>query len=471
MTDAPSSHPGWVEQELYGWGRYPRIGSLVARPESQRGLVAAATSAASNGDSSSGLIAHGLGRSYGDVALLRNGRVILTRRLDRMLAFDESTGVLRCEAGVSLEDLLEVFLPRGWFPPVLPGTKFVTVGGAVANDIHGKSHHADGTFCDHVNSIDLLLASGEMVTVSRDQHSELFWATVGGIGLTGIILAVEFALRRVDGPWFETESIRIRDLDHFFEVSAASTGFTHVVSWIDTLAKGKRLGRGTFSRGRHAVGNNQPVGKGLFSKLPLTVPIDLPNLVLNPFTLRVFNEVFYRKQWRAETKGLVHFEPWFFPLDVIGNWNRGYGPRGMIQYQIVVPPDPEHRAIRTVIEGIATSGMGSFLAVLKEFGDNAHGGLSFPMPGVTLALDFPNYGKPLFELLNRMDRVVAEAGGRVYLGKDSRLSKEMFQQMYPGWQEWKAVRDEWDPTGRFQSELGRRLGLVQGPVDKAEEAA
>lgn len=451
----------WAEREMWGWGRYPRVRAHCTRPERRREVLEALRER--GGDP---LLAHGLGRSYGDAALIEGGRVVLTRRLDRMLAFDPETGWLRAEAGVSIEDLLKVFVPRGFFPPVVPGTQFVTLGGALACDIHGKNHHVDGTFADHVRRVEILTAAGDLVICDATHEPELFWATVGGMGLTGLILSMEVRLHRIESPYIEMESIRVENLDHFFEVSAESGDFTHTVSWIDCVARGRRMGRGIFMRGRHAGPAAAPRGPDLREKVLervsplLEVPFDAPGWLLNHATIRAFNEAYYRKQLRARQSSVVHYEPFFFPLDFVRDWNRLYGPRGFLQYQLVVPPDPEHRAIREILEAISGSGMASFLAVIKEFGDRVHGGLSFPAPGVTLALDFPHYGAPLFELLDRLDAIVADAGGRVYLCKDARLSRPMFRRMYPDWERWRAVRDRWDPEGVFQSALARRLGLV-----------
>lgn len=462
----------WTRRTLSGWGRYPRLDCEVATPRRQRTVATLFDEARARQEqgSSTGWIPYGLGRSYGDAPLLESGSVLRTTGLGSFRSFEEETGLLTCQAGVTLAEILDVFGPRGFFPPVVPGTKYVTVGGAIANDIHGKNHHVDGTFTDHVEAFEMLCADGEVRTVSRSEHTELFRATVGGLGLTGTILEATLRLAHVGSPWLDVESIRVRDLDHFFEVSAASGEFSHVVTWIDCLARGKRLGRGIFTRGRH-LPDARSGQTGLLHKLPLRVPVDLPNWVLNPVSLRLFNEVYYRKQWRERSRRTVHYEPWFFPLDAIGQWNRAYGKRGMLQYQLVVPPDPEHRAIRRVIEHVSRSGMGTFLAVIKEFGARDHGGLSFPCEGVTLALDFPNYGKTLLGLLDELDRIVVEAGGRVYLGKDARLSADMFRTMYPNWRDWKSVRDEWDPQGRFASSLGRRVGLVDGASARAGQAA
>jgi len=449
----------WAERELHGWGRYPRVTAECARPEERREAIAALADREDHP-----VLAFGLGRSYGDTALLSGGRVILTERLDRMLDFDPETGWLRCEAGVSLRDIIAVFAPRGWYPAVVPGTCFVTVGGAVANDIHGKNHHVDGTFADHVRRVELLTATGEIVRCDAETEPELFWATVGGMGLTGLMLALDVRLVPIESEWIEMESIRVRNLDHFFEVSSQSSDYTHTVSWIDNSARGASTGRGLFMRGRWAPASATPK-TDLLSRLKqwadpfLDLPIDAPGWLLNAASIMAFNEVIYRKQLEDEVHTLVHNEPFFFPLDFVRNWNRGYGARGFLQYQLVVPHDPEHRAIRGVLEEIRKAGIFSFLAVIKEFGDRPHGGLSFPEPGVTLAMDFPNTGRSLLELFERFDRIVLDGGGKLYLGKDARLGRDTFRRMYPEWERWKAVRDHWDPDLVFQSDLGHRLGL------------
>jgi decaprenylphospho-beta-D-ribofuranose 2-oxidase len=343
----------------------------------------------------------------------------------------------------------------------------VTLGGALANDIHGKNHHVDGTFADHVRRVDILTASGEIVTCDADTESELLWATVGGLGLTGIILALDLRLCPIESPIIEMESVRVNNLDHFFEVNAASNDFTHTVSWIDSVTSGAQLGRGIFMRGRHApAGTPEKIGllgKAAAAVSPLLdVPMNGPSWLMNPMTMKAFNAAYYRKHPKGQVSSFTPFEPFFFPLDFVRNWNRIYGKRGMLQYQLVVPHDPEHRAIRDVLATVTKAGMASFLSVIKEFGDDVHSGLSFPAPGVTLALDFPNCGQALLDMLDTLDRIVADAGGRVYLGKDARLSRAMFRTMYPQWADWKAVRDKWDPDMVFQSDLGHRLGLVGG---------
>lgn len=448
----------WVRRNLSGWGRYPVVEADVARPERMSDV-----SAALEDRDGRPLLAHGLGRSYGDAALIEDGAVVLTRRLDRMLAFDPETGWLRCEAGVSIDDIIETFLPRGYFPPVVPGTKFVTVGGAVGCNIHGGNHHVDGCFGDHVRRLELLTASGEVVVCDRDDEPELFWATVGGMGLTGLILSLEVKLIPVESRAMEMETVRVENLDEFFEVSERiSDQYTHAKSWIDCTQTGRAMGRGVFMAGRHAPAGAEP-STGFVDRLVELIGRTVDgrhfesDLWLNPVTMKLFNEAFFRKEARGTTRSVVDHVPFLFPLDAVPNWNYLYGKRGFFQYQFVVD---DRDAVREALRITTKTGMASFLCVIKEFGDRDHGGLSFPKAGTTVALDFPNLGAPLFELFDRLDEVVLDAKGRVYLGKDARLPRDRFQRMYPEWERWKEVRDRWDPDRVFQSELGRRLGLV-----------
>ena len=455
----------WTRKELAGWGRLPVTEAEAARPET---VLAARRAVADTADQGLALVPFGLGRSYGDAALIRDGRAVLTRRLDRILGFDPATGWLKAEAGVSMEDLLRLFVPRGFFPPVTPGTKYVTLGGALACDVHGKNHHGDGCFSNHVRSFDLLLASGEVLTVTRESDPDVFAATAGGLGLTGLILAVEVQLTAIASPFIEVETERVPDLETFFAVSRASAGFTHTVAWLDCLARGRDVGRGVFIRGRHAPAGTER-RKGLVERLTeaaaplLGVPFDAPNLLLNQATITAFNTAYYGRHPRGVASHISAVDPFFYPLDAVRDWNRIYGGRGFYQYQMVLPPDSGHAALRELLNAIGTSGLGSFLAVLKEFGPTDNGGLSFPREGVTLALDFPNHGAPLLTLFERLDAITLAAGGRVYLGKDARLPRETFRRMYPGWEAWKATRDRLDPHHTFQSELGRRLGLSGEP--------
>lgn len=448
----------WTRKEVAGWGRFPVVEANVARPERRADVIRAVTE--TNG---SGLLAYGLGRSYGDAALLKDGRVVVTERLDRMLAFDEATGWLTAEAGVSLSDILETFVPRGWFLPVTPGTRFVTLGGALAADVHGKDHGSRGCFSNHVRAFDLVVGDGSVVTVTRESEPELFQATAGGMGLTGVILAMEVQLRRIANPFIACDTIRTESLDHFFEVSQ---GHDHAatVTWIDCITKGKAMGRGVYTGGDFAPADAPLPAEGVLSKAKkaldpvMEVPINAPGWALNGMTIKAFNEAVFRKEKPGKHFAYVHYESFYYPLDFMRSWNKIYGKRGFLQYQFALPPDPEHRVMRTLLDQITRTNRG-FLAVIKEFGDSDNGGLSFPMPGATLAVDFPNYGEPLMKVLDRLDDIVAEAGGRIYLAKDARLSRANFRRMYPRWEQWKAVRDRWDPKHVFRSEQGMRLGL------------
>lgn len=446
-----------ARQTLEGWGRYSRVESDVLRSESRRDLIAAVTS---NGNHP--VLARGLGRAYGDAALLSGGVTLLMERLDRILEFDPETGWLKCEAGFSLDDLVRIFLPRGFFPPVVPGTRFVTLGGALASDVHGKNHHISGSWASHVRNVELLKSTGEIVFCDAENNSELFWATAGGQGLTGIILSMEVRLLPVESDAMDVTSTRVRDLEEFLGASAAHQEWPYSVGWIDGLARGKSMGRGNFIAGKHAPAGSS--GKaGILSKLPrglVSGKFLESNLLLNGLSARMFNAAYYRKQFTKRSRGTTSVYPFFFPLDAVDRWNRMYGKRGFFQYQFVVPPDPQHLALKQLLKTISESGTLPFLGVIKEFGTESHSGLSFPRPGVTVALDFANTGQNTLDLFTRLDDMVADAGGRVYLSKDARLGVEDFRRMYPECEEWKRVRDEADPLNMFQSELGRRLGLV-----------
>ncbi len=446
----------WSTKSLSGWGRYPVIQAQCARPSDRDETISIVQ------DAPSPLISHGMGRSYGDAALLEDGKVILTRNLNHMLAFDEANGLLTCEAGVTLEEIINTFLPRGFFPPVVPGTQFVTIGGAIGCNIHGKNHHHDGCFGDHVTKMELLLANGDVVTVSPTEHKELFWATIGGMGLTGVILNATIKLTPVKSGEIDVETIRVENLDHFFEVSAESADFTHVVSWIDTVATGKNMGRGVFMRGRYSNSTATSESGGVdrlasaIGKLANGKSFN-SNLLLNRFTVRAFNEAYFRKEKKGCVKSMTNYKPFFFPLDAVANWNYIYGPRGFLQYQFVVP---SRDAVREALKLVSSSKEASFLSVIKEFGDKDHGGLSFPQKGITLAMDFPNTGKPLFKLFEKLDQLVLEAGGRIYLGKDARLPSKHVAAMYSDLDTWKDTRKKYDPDGLFASDLARRLDLL-----------
>jgi len=431
-------------RQYESWGRYPHV-TQTAHPLFWRldGIPEMPGQT---------VLPYGLGRSYGDSCLNDGSALLLTRSLDHVIEFNAEKGLIRCEAGVSLDDVLQVILPHKWFLPITPGTKYVTIGGAIANDVHGKNHHCAGTFGCHVTCFELLRSNGERLICSPAQNRDWFEATIGGLGLTGLITWAEFKLRRVDNSMIEMESIKFRNLDEFFTISADSdAGFEYTVAWLDCLSRGDSLGRGIFMRGNHA-------GPGIKTLEPhqppkRTVPFDFPNAALNHFSIRAFNLLYYGRQWSKSVKTTVHYDPFFYPLDAINHWSRIYGKRGFFQYQFVVPQTPDQQAIRSILTRITASGQGSFLAVLKTFGAvKSPGLLSFPRPGITLALDFANQGAETLALFAELDRIVLAAGGRIYPAKDARMSARTFQESYP---EWQRFRQWMDP--QFSSSFWRRV--------------
>lgn len=399
------------------------------------------------------LLPFGQGRSYGDSCLNDGGILLTTSGLNRFIAFDENTGILRCESGVTLATILEYFVPKGWFLPVTPGTKFVSVGGAIANDIHGKNHHRDGTFGRHVLRFELLRSDKEHFLCSPVENTDLFRATIGGLGLTGLITWAEIQLKPIQSAFIEMESIRFDCLDDFFKISSQSDrDFEYTVAWIDCLAKGDSLGRGIFMRGNHEKTETSHDLKAA-SPSRITIPCEAPNFLLNNLSIRLFNQFYYCHQQETVVKKRIHFDPFFYPLDSVGHWNRLYGKRGLLQYQCVVPDSPDHEPTRKLLRLIAESGNASFLTVLKTFGDlPSPGMLSFPKKGVTLALDFPMTGKKILNFLERLDHIVREYGGSVYPAKDARMSAQSFQSFYPNWKEFAKYLDP-----KFSSSFWRRV--------------
>ena len=393
-------------------------------------------------------LAHGMGRSYGDACLNPGGTLWLTGGLDHFIAFNEDNGRLVCEAGVLLRDIQRLAVPRGWMLPVTPGTQLVTVGGAIANDVHGKNHHVLGSFGDHVLRLTLLRTNGETIECGPHERSDWFAATVGGVGLTGIITQAELQLRRTPGPWLDTETLAYANLDEFFQLADASEAhWEHTVSWIDCISGGG--GRGVFMRGNPIVTAPRPLPTAQQRTMPLVPPVSL----VNRLSLRPFNMAYYHlKKWRAG-RAITHYEAFFYPLDNLLEWNRMYGPRGFFQYQSVVPRAVGRDAIQAMLREIARSGDGSFLAVLKTFGNRQPVGmLSFAQPGVTLALDFPNHGARTHRLFECLDAIVREAQGRIYLAKDARMPRELFEAGYPRLPEFLPYRDPGISSG-----LSRRL--------------
>lgn len=439
----------WQQMELTGWGRTARARTLACAPRDP----AAATAALAEANGAT-ILPHGGGRSYGDAALNSKGRAVLTSGLDRILDFDQATGAVVCEAGVTFADLLERFLPSGRLFPVSPGTAFTTLGGAVANDVHGKNHERMGSFGDHLLWLDLALPSGEVRRIGPKLEPELFAATVGGIGLTGLILRVCFRLQAVPSGSVEVIERRMPDLDSFmaaFEACRAAS--TYSVGWIDAMARGRHLGRGILETAEPAAQAGPCRGRRRHR-----VPFDFPSIVLNPLAIRLFNELYYRRIPAAGRRRTVPIDRFLYPLDALGDWNRIYGRRGFYQFQCVIPDRSAARGIALLLETIARARRGSFLAVLKTLRQDGRGHLSFPERGYTLALDFPpTDGVPA--LLGELERITLKHGGRVYLAKDALLSAESFAAMYPRLGAFRDVLARVDPERRFASDMARRLRI------------
>lgn len=437
------------KREYRSWGRLtPPAEDVVRLPERTERL----------GELTDGqpLLPYGNGRSYGDCCLNTGGRLVDCRPGARILAFDEGTGVIRCEGGVLFSDIIERTLPRGWFLPVTPGTKFVTVGGAIANDVHGKNHHRGGTFGRHVLRFELLRSDGRR-ECAPDDASPWFSVTVGGLGLTGIILWADIQLKRVPGPMIHQETIRFGRLSDFFSLSEESDrDYEYTVSWIDCLAKKDQIGRGWLFRGNHAPNGSEPRP----SRRSYRFFVEPPFALVNKLSLRAFNLLYYHRP--VPRPGPVHYEPFFYPLDAILQWNRMYGPRGFYQFQCVVPRREGEAAMAEMLRQISRSGQGSFLAVLKMFGGvESPGLLSFPRSGPTLALDFPNRGTATRELLDRLEWVVREADGAIYPAKDANMSAGSFMDAYPQWETLEALRDP-AVTSDFWDRVTRRPGGDSG---------
>lgn len=425
------------------WGCYPKASQRLMRLDDRRAALPSVQGHA---------LPRGNGRSYGDSCLDDGGTLLLARGLDRFLNFDPASGLLECEAGVLLSEILDLIVPQGWFLPVTPGTKFVTVGGAIANDVHGKNHHRIGSFGHHLAGFELLRSDGTRRWCSPTEHAEWFAATIGGLGLTGLITRAQLRLRRTAGPWMTTENIRFRHLAEFFALSAVSEGeHEYTVAWIDCAARGSALGRGIFSRANHAPAH--PERRPPAPTRRLGVPFTPPLSLINSLSLRVFNLAYFHKQRGDNASAVTHYDPFFYPLDGVGHWNRIYGPRGFLQYQCVVPPGDAEATIGKLLALISGAGTGSFLAVLKQFGSRPSlGMLSFPRPGTTLALDFPNAGPSTFTLLDRLDDIVSATGGAVYPAKDARMSGRHFRQYF---QRWEAFGPFIDPA--LSSSFWRRV--------------
>lgn len=442
----------YVKKILSGWGRFPQAECFLRRPERFSELTF----------NQETVIPRGLGRSYGDPAINAHKEVILMERLNRLLSFDSRSGIVRAEAGISLEDILDVFVPQGWFLPVTPGTKYVTLGGCIAADIHGKNHHVDGTFSRFVQEIELILPDNTRRKCSPKQDPALFWAAVGGMGLTGIISEMTVQLIPIETAYMSVQHHATKNLDEALEILNSSQD-KYSVAWIDLLAEGKKMGRSIIMNGRHA--SLQDLSENI--KQPLTIkprssrslPMHFPSWALHSSTISLFNHVYYWVQGRKNAPFITDYDRYFYPLDAISHWNRLYGKRGFVQLQFVIPTKRAETTLRLIISQLSQAKCASFLAVLKKFGKEGEGYLSFPLEGFTLALDIPLGNPELFSLLDKLDQEIVEDGGREYLAKDSRMSAETFRQMYPRFSDWLKIKQTVDPNNRLSSNLSRRLRM------------
>jgi len=444
---------------LTGWGLTEPTVAEVAAPVNAHevaGLLA--------GASGRGLIARGLGRSYSNAAQNDGGLVIITTGMRKVLAFDPGSGLVTCEAGVSLERLMARFVPEGWFVPVSPGTCQVTVGGVIAADVHGKNHHCAGSFARHVTSFDLLMADGSVRAVTPDRSPELFWGTAGGMGLTGVILRATFALLKVDTSRVIVDTVRTGDIDETMDyLSATDQDYDYTAAWTDCLATGSSLGRSVITSGDFAVNTDlryrdREHPREFSARAPAGVPPVLPCGLINRRTVALLNEAWYRRAPRRRTGEIQTIGAFFHPLDSVRNWNRFYGPAGLRQYRYVVPPGAAD-VVRRSLERTSALRAPSFVTVLKRFGEPDPGMLSFPMPGWTLALDFPARTPGLDRLLAELDELVLAASGRLYLAQDSRIPASLMPRMYPRYEDFRRLRAKIDPDGVFSSDLSRRLAL------------
>lgn len=447
--------------QMSGWGRYPKTTSSLYRPDSIRELCAIPDDCTQRRNS---VVARGLGRSYGDASLNGGFSTVLMAHLDRIVSFNPDTGSLRCEAGLSLQHIIQRLVPLGWFPMVTPGTQFCTVGGAIASDVHGKNHHVDGSFGDHLQRFSIMLPSGEIVECSREQNAPLFWATIGGMGLTGVILDAEFQMRPIATKYIMEDRLRTRDMDETLDAfQQRDSDYPYSVAWIDCLSTGRSFGRGVLLFGDHAKVTDLPSERqanplAWQDAKTVTVPCNAPGFVLNRLSLLAFNEAYYLANPTCQSQ-LVGLQKFFHPLDAVYEWNRLYGASGFTQWQCIVPFADGAERIKQILQKVQASRQLPFLSILKRMGKGSGGMLSFPMEGYTLAMDFP-IRKGLLPLLDALDEVVVQVGGHLYLAKDARTSPQTVAAMYPRLAEFKQLKAQIDPNGLIQSDLARRTALL-----------
>lgn len=443
-----------MKQKISNWGNYPRMDSEVRSFSftSQLSKLMYGTNH---------FIPRGNGRCYGDASLAQN--TISTLNYNRILSFDIVNGTFECQSGLTLDKILEVIVPKGWFLPVTPGTKFITVGGAVGSDVHGKNHHVDGSFSNHISEMDVMVADGSVITCTPTVYQDLFEATCGGMGLTGMITRIKFRLKKIETSYVRQKQIKAANLEELIALFEKYKDYTYSMAWIDCLAKGDQFGRGILIVGEHAteheLSESQKNKKlAVHGKMKITFPFNLPSWVLNTLTVKAFNFLYYGKNFKKEINNVVPYEPFFYPLDAILHWNRGYGRKGFVQYQFVLPLTAKQGLI-AILNRISDEGLGSFLAVLKVFGKQ-ESMISFPEEGFTLALDFP-VRDGLFKFLDELDQIVLQYGGRLYMSKDARMKPEVLVQGYPRLEEFKAVVKKYNPSFKLSSVQSERLLLTQ----------
>jgi len=415
------------------WGRYPTYGAKIV-PLHWQSDFPAVTAGLHNG-----ALPVGMGRSYGDVCLLKDGNLLLTTAMNRLIEFDPETGLLTAEAGLTLAQILDFAVPRGFFLPVTPGTKYVTLGGAIANDIHGKNHHVAGTFGRHITQFELVRSDGSRMLCSPTENLGFFSATIGGLGLTGLITWATLQLKPIVSRKIDYEGIQFHGIDEFLDLTNQSKDIEYTMSWVDVTSTGRNFARGIFMQGDHSTRRDELKRS---PKPKLVFPFDAPGFALNALTVSLFNTAFFHKQLHKRVVSLVDYDPFFYPLDKVLHWNRMYGKRGLLQFQYVIPWEHAKEGTIAILHEVTKSGLASFLAVLKAFGDVASPGMmSFPRPGITLALDFPIKPNKSFSLFARLAEMTREFGGRLYPAKDAAMTAPQFQSFYPQWEQFAHYRD------------------------------
>ncbi len=442
-----------MKKAIANWGNYPVM-------ESDEKTFSFTDEAQQYVKNTNEFIPRGNGRCYGDASLAAN--TISTLKYDKILSFDTEKGIFECQSGLTLDKILDIIVPKGWFLPVTPGTKFITVGGAVASDIHGKNHHIDGSFSSHIIDMDILSGTGAIITCSNAIYNDLFWATCGGMGLTGVIIRIKFDLKKIETSYIKQKQLKAKNLEEVILWFDEYKDYTYSVAWIDCLKKGKHFGRSILMLGEHATINELPESKKNNPLKPpkkkqITFPFNLPSFVLNKLTVKAFNFLYYGKNLKREINNVVSYEPFFYPLDAILHWNRGYGKKGFVQYQFVLPLQSKQGLIE-ILNKISDEGLGSFLAVLKVFGKQDDL-ISFPTEGYTLALDFP-VRNGLFTFLDELDKIVLKYGGRLYMSKDARMNPDILKAGYKKLPEFISIIKKYNPDKKFRSIQSDRLLLT-----------